>query len=585
MPMVAKRKKKVLVADLFCGAGGSSMGARRALEAQGLKMKLVAVNHWDVAIETHAKNFPKDTHVLDSMWRVKPRDVVPGGKLDLLMASPTCTFYSRARGGRPISREQRYGRMTPMSVLRWLTDLEVPALLVENVPEFIDWTLVHREEWKAKKGSRCARLRCRPEKPCRAKKGMYFRSWVRKIQALGYRVEWRVLNAADFGDVTTRRRFFLIARRDDQPVVWPAPSHAKRGQGAIFAKETVKPWRAAREIIDWSLLGRSIFARKKPLSPKTLARIYAGAEKFGWHDAFLVILRQHMDGKSLDEPIPAVCAGGNHIGLARPAIILRTGMHRSNSKCYRGEDEPIPTVTTDGGLGVAQGVILPQNSSNNPRSVDDPAPVITSTSRGIGLVQPFVLPQHGGGVPREVDDPIPTVTKDGAHALVTPYHRTGKAKPVDEPLPTQTTRDRFGLVIPVTHQDKSNRARSTDEPLPTITGAHRGELGFIVGAFGERRTQAPRVHSVDDPMPTICSKGRIQIAHGKQQVRHRDDFVEIYLDILFRMLQPHELAAAMGFSTKEATYIFCGTKTDITAQIGNAVPVRTASALVSAIFS
>lgn len=509
---VTTAARTIRVADLFCGAGGSSLGARRALERHGCRMKLVAVNHWDVALTTHARNFPDDTHVLDSMWRVDPREVVPGGRLDLLLASPTCTFHSRARGGRPISREQRYGRMTPMAVVRWLTDLDVPIMIVENVPEFVDWTSVHRKTWRAEPGSRCARAHCSPEKYCRARKGMYFRAWVRKIERLGYRCEWRVLCAADYGDATTRRRFFMIARKDGTPITWPAPTHARRGQGDLFTAR-VRPWRPARDIIDWALPGRSIFTRKKPLSPKTLARIHAGAERFAWPEAFLVVLRRHMDGKSLDEPLPTICALGNHLGLAQ--------------------------------------------------------------------VRSFVLPQHGGGVAREVADPLPTVATDGAHALLTAYHGNGRTRPVTEPMPTQTTRDRFGLVVPVTHRDSSNRARSLDDPLPTITGAHRGELAFIVGAFGERRGQAPRVHSVDEPAPTICAKGRIQLARGAVA----KDETAIYLDILFRMLQPHELAAAMGFSDAEVAYVFVGTKTQVTAMIGNAVPVQTAAALVGAVFA
>lgn len=135
---------------------------------------------------------------------------------------------------------------------------------------------------------------------------------VRRLERLGYVVEWRILNAADFGDATTRQRFFLLGRKDGEPIAWPTASHAKQPWG------DVKRWRAAREIIDWSLKGRSIFGRKKSLSPKTLARIYAGAKKFKWPEPFLVILRQHMDGQSVDAPVPTLCAGGTHVGLAQP---------------------------------------------------------------------------------------------------------------------------------------------------------------------------------------------------------------------------------------------------------------------------
>lgn len=536
-------KRPLLVADLFCGAGGSSTGARRALAARGMKMNLVALNHWDVAIETHQKNHPEADHFLVNVYKAKPREVIPGGRLDLLMASPTCTFHSRARGGRPISKEQKYGRMTPTQVIRWVTELSVRCLLVENVPEFVNWGPVHGDDWMPWEGDRCDRNRCQAGKPCRAKKGYYFRAWIKKLEAAGFRVEWRLLNAADYGSVSSRERFFLIGRSDRRRIRWPIPTHSKDGTGELFSKiDCVRKWRGAKEIIDWALPGRSIFKRKKPLSDKTLARIYAGAERFGWPPAFLVILRNHMDGKSVDDPLPTLTAGGTHIGLAQP-MVVRTNMHRSNSKCVRGDDEPLPTVTTDGGLGV---------------------------------VQPFVLNQDARGAPRSTEDPIPTVATDGAHALLTPYYGQSQARPVDDPVPTVTTKDRFGLVIPVTHDDTSKRQRSLEEPLPTITGANRGELAFIVPGFGERPTQTPRTHDINEPTPTICADGHMHLVHGRAE--------PIGIDILFRMLQPHELAAAMGFSDDEIEYEFAGTKTDIIKQIGNAVDVYNAEALIGAIF-
>lgn len=516
-------KRPLLVADLFCGAGGTSTGARRALEAHGLAMRLVALNHWNVALETHRRNHPDAKHILVNIYNTKPREAVPGGRLDLLMASPTCTFWSRARGGKPISREQRFGRMTPTQVIRWCTELRVRVLLVENVPEFVFWGPIDRESGR----------------PSRNKRGAYFRAWIRKLRRLGFHVQWSILNAADYGDATTRERFFLIARSDRRQIHWPLPTHSRDGAVDLYGAGG-KRWRAAREIIDWSIPGKSIFSRKRPLSQKTLARIYAGAVKFRWPEPFLVILRQHMDVRSIHEPLPTICASGTHIGLAQP-LIVRTAMHRSNSKCVRSAEEPIPTVTTDGGLG---------------------------------LVEPFVLPQHGGGVAREVSTPLPTITTDGAHALIAPYHGMSKARSVEAPLPTQTTRDRFGLVMPVTHDDDSQRARSIEEPIPTVTGAARGELAFIAAAFGERSGQTPRVHNIEEPTPTICAKGRVQLVEGVDQS----------FDILFRMLQPHELAAAMGFND-ESRYEFAGTKTEITMQIGNAVPVNTAAALVGSIFS
>lgn len=473
----------IKAADLFCGAGGFSTGAVRACRSRGLRLDLTAVNHWPVAIQTHQANHPGARHLCADVYRLAPREAVPSGDLDLLMASPTCTFFSRARGGKPIGREQRYGRMTPTQVVRWARELRAGAVIVENVPEFQDW------------GPVCVVT----GKPKKSKRGQYFRSWRRQLERLGFKLESRVLNSADFGDATTRQRFFLIARRDGGRIDWPTPTHSENGIPDLFGAGTQR-WRPAREIIDWGIEGRSIFNRKKPLSRKTLARIYAGAERFGWPPAYLVILRQHMDAIEVDAPLPTITAGGTHIGLA----------------------------------------------------------------------QPMVLPQHSGGAVRETSSPLPTITTDGAHALVVPYYGTGVCQRTNEPLPTVTTKARFGVVVPTTHGGSESRAYSPDKPLPTVTGAHRGELAFVTAAFGERPGQSARVQSLDQPLSTICATGGVPRLVSPS---------ERELDIRFRMLQPHELARAMSFDD----YSFSGTKTDIIRQIGNAVPVRTAAALVGAV--
>lgn len=700
--------KRLLVADLFCGAGGSSTGARRALAARGYRMDLVAVNHWDVAIETHSRNHPEARHYLRDLMSADPIALVPEGKLDLLMASPTCTHHSRARGGKPSSDQQR---MDPWAIIRWCSELRVKRLLVENVPEFVDWGPID----------------LRTGRPIKSRRGEYFRAWVGAIKALGGRFDHRIVNCADYGDATTRIRFFGQARFDSKPIRWPAPTHSRAG-GDLFGTEK---WRAAREIIDWNLRGQSIFGRKKGLAPKTLDRIIAGAVKFNWPAPLieatraelrrqlqatiartdttlktaktqkqrkaairardwcearlrrldaeapvaaaatnpqptLVTLRQHDAGRGLDEPIPALCASGRHVDMAEPFIL---SPHTSGAP--RATAEPLPTITT-GGAGngdhpgcarpaMVEGFILNRHGENGSvrahavddpvptcdcrgagylvepfvfpanqsldrarglRSVDDPLCTITATGTDLAvvepfiaavahgnsegeanpdarrtrsvdeplqtihaggntfaLVEPFVLSQASGGTPRGVSDPVPSIPCGGAHALICPYYGSGSGETcasVDAPLPTCTAKARFGFVMPVTHNGDSGRARSLDEPPPTVTTAHRGEIACIVAAFGERDGQAPRVHSVDQPVPVICARGRIQLAEGFVVGRN--------VDVLFRMLDPRrELARAMSFSDAEAEYVFAGTKTDITKQIGNAVPVRTATALVGAL--
>jgi hypothetical protein len=188
-------KRKILVADLLCGAGGSSTGCARALAELGLEMELVCVNHWGVAIETHKKNHPEARHYCQDIATVRPHLIVPEGYLDLLMASPTCTHHSVARGGKPTSDQQR---SDPWHIITWLTELRVKRMIIENVWEFIGWGPVDP----------------RTGKPIKSRKGEYFQAWIDTIRRLGFEPEWRKLNAADYGDATTRQRFILMARND-----------------------------------------------------------------------------------------------------------------------------------------------------------------------------------------------------------------------------------------------------------------------------------------------------------------------------------------------------------------------------------
>ncbi|MFE1598232.1 DNA cytosine methyltransferase [Methylobacterium sp. ID0610] len=656
-------KRKLLVADLLCGAGGSSTGCQRALAELGLEMELVCVNHWPVAIATHERNHPEARHYVQDIATVRPHLLVPEGYLDLLMASPTCTHHSVARGGKPTSDQQR---SDPWHIITWLTELRVKRIIIENVWEFISWGPVDH----------------RTGKPVASRKGEYFRAWIDTIKRLRFRPEWRKLNAADFGDATTRTRFVLMARSDGKRLVWPVATHHRRGAAAdLFSG--AKPWKPARDIIDWSIKGRSIFARKKPLAPKTLARIYAGAQKHGWPEPFLVVLRNHMAAQGIDAPLPTIAAGGQHIGLAQPVILkqsvdepaptvmtqARIGIAEPVIVNMKGRStatpsaEPLPTQTAHAAhLYAAEPIILSQHTTGAPRTAADPLPTVMtggaaserpgcarpmlvepfvlSAAHGVdageadphsrrsksveeplgtvhagggnfGVVEPFVLSRHAEGAARSVDEPTPTQVAKHSHLLISPYYGSGSGETCvtgDVPLPTVTSKGRFGMVVPVTqsgegaaardvadpvptmttakggefavvmpitHHDGSDRVRDPSvDPLPTITTAHRGELAFIAAQFGEREGQAPRTHDLDAPTPTLCATGRVNLVEG----------TETY-DILFRMLEPHELAAAMGFNTDEARYEFTGTKTEQIKQIGNAVSVAKMKACVSAIMA
>ncbi|MFN3624404.1 MAG: DNA cytosine methyltransferase [Hyphomicrobium sp.] len=517
------KARKALVADLFCGAGSLSMGANDALGELGYEARFIAVDHWPVAIETYAANHPGARVHCVNLDAAFPAQLVPEGKLDLLMAGIECTYFSRARGGKPVYDQQR---ASAWHIVRWATELRIKRMLLENVPEFERWGPVSPHTGR----------------PIKSREGEYFWAWWRALEGIGFKLEMRVLNCADYGDPTTRERLFIMGRSDGKPIRWPTPTHT-RTLGDMFGTPR---WKSARDhVIDWSIKGKSIYDRKRPLRPKTLARIAAGIIKFGWDEPYLIVLRQHCDALGIDLPLPTLTAGGTHIGLVEPFVLSN-----QSSGAPRSVDDPLPTVT----LGGAGNVRRPGCERH-------------------ALVEPFVLSQGAGGVPRAVADPVPTIPGGGAHALIAPYYGSGSGntcQSVDDPLPTTTTKARFGLVMPVTHDGTGNRARSIDDPLFTITKANRGELAFIAASFGERPTQAPRVHSIDEPTPTVCATGRVNLVQAQKDY-----------DILYRMLEPHELAAV----TSIPEYVFTGTKEDVVRQIGQAVPRRTGRALALALMA
>jgi len=482
--------KVIKAADLFCGAGGTSTGLAKACADLGFGLDLIAINHWQIAIDTHSANHPSMNHLCESLDNVDPRKLVKGGRLNILVASPECTHHSNARGGRPMNDQSRSGAFM---VLRWAEALYIDTLIIENVPEFKTWGPLGANK-----------------RPLVSKKGHAFQAFIVQLQALGYNVEYKILNAADFGDATTRKRLFIIARRGNKTINWPVATHVKNTNADLFGSK-VKPWVSAREIIDWNIKGKSIFERKHPLSKSTLNRIEAGLRKFGGKNAepFLVILRNHADALSVDQPIPTVTTSGNHVGLCEPFIVK---MYKGGSGAQSVE-EPLPTVMTKNKFAVVEPFIVGQLGPRILRSVDEPLQTITTTSRGVMLVEPFIVRYNGG------------TTEAGTH-----------------------------------------RVHSVDEPMPTIASGGN-QYGLVSPFLVKYNGSGVGVQSVDTPIDTITTKDRFGLVEGER------------LDIRFRMLQPHELAAAMGFPKG---YKFTGNRTEIVKQIGNAVPVHIATALAKA---
>lgn len=401
------KKTKIQAADLFCGAGGTSSGLLDACRELGYGISLLAVNHWDIAIATHTANLLDARHMNADLSDVNPRSVVPGGKLRLLVASPECIHFSNARGGRPMSKQ---GRASVKYVLRWVTALDVQDVLIENVREFMDWGPLHRSGTQK-------------DRPIQARKGEYFRRFVTKLQQLGYRVEWRILCAADYGDATTRKRLFIRARQGNRPIAWPEPTHAEPGKTETLF-ETKSAWRAAREILDLDDRGESIFNRKRPLSPNTIRRIFKGLEKFS--------------------------------GL--PFLIPFFGEYDGKAPRTHNIDEPLPTVTSHGAGGVVQPFIVSMYGTSNAQSVDQPFPTVTAQGNHHYVTQPFVMAVRGGddGYLRGTSINDPTQDTQNRFGLAQPfivkfYKSLDGSVSIDEPLPTATGHERFGLCVPLTN--------------------------------------------------------------------------------------------------------------------------------------
>lgn len=615
---VARKVRPMLVADLFCGAGGLSNGTARAMRQLGLPVQMIGVNHWPVAIETNRRNHKEHAdriHCAD-LESALPLTIVPEGRLDLLTAAPSCVFHSRARGGRPVHDQQR---MDPWHVVRWCTELRVARVLVENVPEFMDW-------------GPCSLVTGRPIK---SRRGEYFRAWVAALEAVGFKVDWKVVCCADFGDPTTRRRFFLIGRSDGKRLSWPEFTHDRVGGTDLLGSRP--RWRGAREVIDWSMTGKSIFTRTKPLKPNTLRRILAGAVKYTWPRPYIDAVQALLDGQAPKLVFTRAEAVALGLVSADPMLVHLRGTSQQHLQATaKSADEPLPTLTAGGGH---VGLVLATSSGGAARDLDQPLPTITTGGAGAErpgcarpqLVEPIIVPTSNtssAGVPRSAAEPIRTVTtaKGGDQALAVPlvaqyYGATATAQSVAEPVPSVTTKARFGLAEPVLmragHGDSDgrnpvSRVLDADAPMPALTGSNemalaepivmRGNVGtgrtgdmrrasqpmptitcseslalaepFLVPNFGEAPGQTPRTHSIDDPMPTVTATGHVQLATPAADVAD-----EVRIDINYRMLHWRELARATSFDDEGEVYDFAGNATEITKQIGNAVPNRTAKAL------
>ena len=423
-----------LIIDNFAGGGGASTGIELAL---GRRVD-VAINHDPEAVAMHTANHPETKHYCESVWEIDPREVTQGRPVGLVWLSPDCKHFSKAKGGKPVEKKIRG---LAWVALRWAAVARPRVIMLENVEEFITWGPL-------------VTLADGTSRPCPKNKGREFNSFVNALRRHGYAVEWKELRACDFGAPTIRKRLFLIARRDGQPIVWPTPTHADP-QHAKAKK--LKPWRTAAECIDWSIPCPSIFERTKPLADATLRRIAKGIMRYVVNAADPFIVKYYGEkaagefrGHPLSEPFHTQSTE-NRFAMVAP--VLTEHANASSPRCMPA-DEPLRTICaqTKGGHHALVSAFLAKHYTGVVGSdLTDPLGTATSVDHH-SLVTSNLVKMRGDNVGQTVEEPLQTISAQGTHFaevrsfLVKYYGNEQDGIPMDEPIHTVTARDRFGLV-------------------------------------------------------------------------------------------------------------------------------------------
>jgi len=552
---------KLIYVDLFCGAGGTSTGVESAKVRDEQCAKVIAcVNHDRNAIASHEENHPDALHFTEDIRTLDlskliahvqfMRLIYPNAKL-VLWASLECTNFSKAKGGQSRDADSR---TLAEHLFRYVEALNPDYIHIENVEEFMSWGELDDNG-----------------KPVSKNNGKDYLRWIKQVCSYGYHSDFRILNSADFGAYTSRKRLFLQFAKYDLPISWPEPTHCKGGSVGMFA---FKKWKPVKEVLDFTDEGVSIFTRKKDLSEKTLERIYAGLIKF-------------------------VAGGKDKWILKYNSTNGKTGKHNPPSI-----DEPCPVVSCQNRLGLVTANFISKYYSGHPDSknvsVEEPAGVITTKDHHSLIKCDFLSAYYGNGDNvSSVNNPSPTVTTKDRLALVSPrfidqQFGNGKAATVNNPLGTITTVPKYNLVTVkpwIMNTNFNNVGSSIDEPSQVIT-ANRKWHYLMNPQFGNQ------VRSVDDPCFTLIARMDkmppyfIVAEDGKMQIRiEKDDseftvkikeFMSIYgiVDIKMRMLKIPELKMIMGFPKD---YKLIGTQAEQKKYIGNAVEVTMARVLCEAV--
>lgn len=543
----------LLYIDLFCGAGGTSTGVNEArLHGEQCAKVIACVNHDPKAIASHAANHPDALHFIEDIRTLNLTPLLRHIKacrqefpqtMIVLWASLECTNFSKAKGGMPRDADSR---TLAEHLFRYIEAIAPDYIQIENVEEFMSWGSLDENG-----------------KPLSKDHGRCYVRWRNHVMRYGYDFDYRILNAADFGAYTSRKRFFGIFAKYGLPIVFPEQTHSKKGEHTLFC--SLEKWKPVREVLDLHDEGDSIFGRKKPLVEKTLERIYAGLIKFvaGGKDAFIVKYNS-VNGKTgkyvapgIDEPCPTV-ATQNRLGIAKVRFL---------SKYYGGKDhnetieEPAGTVTTKDHHAFVS--VHYGNGFNT--SVDAPAPTLTCKDR-LGLVTSnFLEMQYGNGTPASTDEPAPAVTTNPKHNLVsvkpwimnTNYGNVGSS--IDEPSQTITANRKWHYLM---NPQFANKGGSIDNPCFTLIARMDKMPPYLVST---KEGLAIEVYETDSP-------ATIQIK----------EFMALYgiADIRMRMLRIPELKRIMGFPED---YTLIGTQAEQKKFIGNAVEVNMARVLCEAL--
>lgn len=522
---------RLLYIDLFCGAGGTSTGVNAArINGEKCADVIACVNHDANAIASHASNHPEALHFTEDIRTLelhplvahtaKKRAEYPDAFV-VLWASLECTNFSKAKGGQPRDADSR---TLAEHLFRYIEAINPDYIQIENVEEFMSWGDMDENG-----------------KPLSMDRGRLYRRWVNNVKKYGYRFEYRILNSADYGAYTSRKRFFGIFAKKGLPIVFPEPTHSKEPQKTLF--NDLKRWKPVKDVLDLEDEGMSIFARKKALSEKTLERIYAGLVKF--------------------------VAGGKDAFLVKWNSMNRKGIYHAPSI-----DDPCPVVSTQNRLGVATVQFLSKQYSGHPESkntsIEEPAGTITCIDH-----HAFVSAYYGNGHNHTIDEPAPTLTTKDRLSLITSQfldmqYGNGTPASIDVPANTVTTNPKFNLVTVkpcksyyLMNPQFASAGGSIDRPCFTLIARMDKMPPYLVAT--ETGDIAINVYDTDTPM-TVKIK----------------EFMALYgiVDIKMRMLNINELKRIMGFPDN---YVLVGTQADQKKFIGNAVEVNMARVLCEAL--